>query len=423
MSVTSVILGLGSNLDPLFHLRKALLEIRNQPELVIKKISRIYESEALTINNSTQPSYLNACLLLEVKNFDPTVFLAQIKQIEKKIGRQKREKWHSREIDLDILYVIQENHPIFFKNEYIQIPHNEFFNRAFTFFPAKEVFLDLNNINHLKMNESCKVSNKYFWPQFSGILNITPDSFSDGGLFNSEENMFKQIHMLMNAGSDFIDIGAESTRPGAEIISINTELARLKSALNLIKDFDIKVSIDSRNYETVKFCLENFKVDMINDVSGFSDQRIFQLIKDYKVKAVCMHSLSIPANPMKNLNDNLNPIDELNNWWSEKTKIFIKNNLDLENIYFDPGIGFGKTAEQSHFILKNLNQLNLVLSPVYLGYSRKSFYNYFETNPANKKDFETAMTTAQINLAYAQVIRVHDVHLQKRALRMCHEFY
>ena len=187
-----VIIGLGSNEEPLKHLRQALLKLRQQSNLKIKKVSRIYESDAQTpigANDSWNKKYLNAAVLIEVFEFEPFLLLKQLKRIEKEIGRTESDSWAPRKIDLDILFADQFK----LETETLNIPHKLFFERAFAYLPAQEVNSNLGQMI-FKNSYNTKLSS-YVWPELAAIMNMTPDSFSDGGHILDKVFFLKQHYL------------------------------------------------------------------------------------------------------------------------------------------------------------------------------------------------------------------------------------
>jgi 2-amino-4-hydroxy-6-hydroxymethyldihydropteridine diphosphokinase / dihydropteroate synthase len=425
MVMQTVVIGLGSNQNPLVNLRRALLELRRQSHFKILKVSRIYESAAQLPENAPfdwDQGYLNAAVLIEVQGFEPMTLLWQLKEIETRLGRIKAEKWAPRIIDLDILYVKCFN----FHTEDLHIPHPMLAERPFAFLPALEVYPDMHLIRKDNVQAfNTRISDRFFWPEFVAILNVTPDSFSDGGKYTEREKFLHQARKLIADGADYLDIGAESTRPLAETISHAEEMLRLNFAFNNLEELkkeglQFKVSIDSRNYETVREVAQNRKIDLINDVSGLFDYKMLDLIKEYNLSAVCMHSLSVPANKDIVLKSNCNPVDEISNWWTLREKLFSDYNIKADNIYFDPGFGFGKTTEQNRYVVNHLEDFSKIQYKFFLGYSRKSFLSYSTERRHADKDLETSLVTQKINPAFCQLLRVHDIETQKIALRMSH---
>lgn len=272
-----------------------------------------------------------------------------------------------------------------------------------------------------------------------GILNITPDSFSDGGKFLSEENALKQLQQMLEEGADMIDIGAESTRPGAIAISAAEEIKRLEKILPKIianvKDFNkknnrkITIAIDSRHFNTVKFAYEN-GVDVINDVSGLTDEKTIEFIAKNNIKTVFMHSLSVPANPEIIINSALNVVDEIMKWAQEKIAFFISKGIKKEQLIFDPGIGFSKSAVQSIRILRNVATFKSLDIPIYIGHSKKSFLDIINIDDFHNEQFnslnldkniderskKTIIISAFLSANGADFIRVHDVLANKKAI-------
>ena len=427
MSTDLVVLGLGSNLNnPLNNLRKALSEIKKIQNVVVKNVSSIYESEAQVPENAPSgwnQKFLNAAVLLQVSNTTAIELLKIIKDIEKEIGRTSSEVWAPRCIDIDILYWkdLKINKP-----ELI-VPHPRLSDRPFALLPLLQVYSNPNVYKPEWANEwlfekpfNTVKSKKFFWPEFIGILNITDDSFSDGGEFLSEDLLALRMQKLVADGATILDLGAESTRPGAKYITEDVEYTRLDFALNIFKKLNIKskISIDSYKPSVIEKCLVNHEIDFINDVNGLNNAKMIQLVKQSGKKTFVMHSVSIPADASKCIDSNADPIEYLQTWWLNK-----KSNLDIKSqqLIFDPGIGFGKSKQQNLYILNNLIKLSeskKMTDDILIGHSRKSFQTVFSDRPASDRDLETALITQNINLAYCQYLRVHDVLANALALKV-----
>ncbi len=252
-----------------------------------------------------------------------------------------------------------------------------------------------------------------------GILNITPDSFSDGGKFNSVNTARKKINELVMDGADVIDIGAESTRPNAQILTIDEEWERLKPVLEIIKKENIKtpVSIDSRNPETLKKALD-YGVAYINDVSGLQNEAIISLVKEYDVKAVFMHSLTVPADKNINIPENEDVVSFLKNWAINKIENLKKFGVKGEALVVDPGLGFGKTAKQSFEIIKRVGEFKDLNIPILIGHSEKSFLSLFTDKNAGERNIETNIVTSYLVSQNVDYIRVHNVTEAKRAINI-----
>jgi dihydropteroate synthase len=249
-----------------------------------------------------------------------------------------------------------------------------------------------------------------------GVLNITPDSFSDGGKYTNLESALKHALTLIADGADIIDIGAESTRPKAKPITQMDEWERLEYILpqliKLVHSRGKLVSIDTRNSLTAKKAI-NMGVDFINDVSACnSDPNMMHVIAEADIPFVISHNLGIPANQAITLAKNVDVIANLKDWLRNKTRILTESGIKKSNIIFDVGIGFGKDYKQSLLILSKLEEFKDVGHKIYVGHSRKSFLNKFE--PANEidRDSLTAIMASKI-YDYCDFIRVHNVRLTK----------
>lgn len=427
MSTKTVLVGLGSNQNPLAHLRWALHELKHTASVKVKTVSSIYESDALLLPGAPsawKQKFLNAVAAIEVLNFDPESFLRILKNIEKKMGRKETAKWAPREIDLDILYV----DGVCYKSETLMIPHEGFFQRPFALLPALEVFPQLQGPRPKWSNEwvwpkpfSTQKSFQHFWPKFVGILNITEDSFSDGGQILNEYSFKEKAQSLIQAGADILDIGAESTRPQAQPIAEEVELQRLQSALKWLEELNLnaQVSVDCRSSQVLSKLLEKYPIHFINDVTGFSNPEMARLLASSSALGIAMHSLSVPPKKDETLNPLENPCQQLGQWWQEKIESLKNQSVSEDKIIFDPGIGFGKTPQQNSYILNHLEELADIQSDIFLGFSRKSFLGQYTQAPAAERDTVTALQATKINWAYCQYLRTHDIESQKAALRIC----
>ena len=441
MSHSVLVVGLGSNIKPHEHLRKALHALKALPDCRVLNVARIYESDpelpmqrAVYSAEIWNHQYLNSAVLLEVKNFEPQQFLKSLKSIETILGRKPKSeapRWAPREIDLDILYV----DGLIANLDNLIIPHERLTSRPFALLPLLEIFpqeklnLDLPSWSQQKwLSEkpfNTKVSTKYFWCEIMGILNLTTDSFSDGQQNNTEQKFKSNARKLLSSGATILDLGAESTRPliAGEIRQENSvmESETLRSALiwlsELQPDFpDMKVSIDTRHAEVIKTLLSHFKIDFINDVTGFRDPQMRSIAAESEGRNIAMHSLSVPVVKNETIDKKLNPIQVLNSWWTVKYDELTRSGISPDRIVFDPGIGFGKSAEQNRYILEHLHLLDSRGCEVLIGHSRKSFLQTLSQKPAAERDPETALVTASLNKAYYNYLRVHDIDSTKSAL-------
>jgi len=246
-------------------------------------------------------------------------------------------------------------------------------------------------------------------PKVMGILNLTPDSFFDGGKYLSETEILKQVSKMISQGATFIDIGAMSSRPGAEFVSQNEELSRLEMALKIIrKEFsEILISIDTFRSEIARICVENFGAALINDISaGQWDAKMFETVANLQVPYVAMHIKGTPSTMQQNV-DYQDFIKEIILYFAEiieKSKLFGINDLIL-----DVGFGFAKTLEQNYILLKNLDRFQYLGFPLLVGVSRKSMiYKLLGVSPSESLNGTTAINLLSL-LRGAKILRVHDV--------------
>ena len=239
-----------------------------------------------------------------------------------------------------------------------------------------------------------------------GIINLTPDSFYDGGKWNVQSEIQSKIEKWIELGIDIIDVGCESSRPGALPISINEELNRLKIIIPIIKMFSKTVfSIDTSKPEIAEFALRNgFK--MINDIYGGFNGDMFEIASKFKCPIIIMHMLGKPENMQDSPRYN-NIMDNLDSYFYSKIELARKFGLTKNQIILDPGIGFGKRILDNDKILNNINSLKKHGCPILLGTSRKSFLKV-EDGPENRLSNSISTFTIGI-LNGANILRVHDV--------------
>ena len=239
-----------------------------------------------------------------------------------------------------------------------------------------------------------------------GILNITPDSFYDGRKNISIDQNRKKIEGIKHA--DIIDIGCESSRPGAKKISSSLEIERLNTFIPLVKDYPDKIfSIDTYKHEVATHALNN-GFSMVNDImAGLGSSEIFSLVSDYNCKIVLMHMQGIPETMQ------LNPkydsiIDNIISFFEKRIEIAMKKGIDKKNIILDPGIGFGKTILDNDEIIRNINKIRALGFQVLMGISRKSFLQYHDDKPSDRLPATLGVSALLVNSGI-DIIRVHDV--------------
>ena len=258
-----------------------------------------------------------------------------------------------------------------------------------------------------------------------GILNITPDSFSDGGDFFNIENALIQTKKLVQSGVDILDIGAQSTRPGAEIIGYKEEIKRLLPVLiEIRKNFpDLIISIDTFNSEVAYKALKN-GANWINDVTGGKrDKSILDVVADFDCPYVITHSKG-NSETMHKLSFYNNLLEEIINSLIELSESAIHKKVRKDKIIWDPGLGFSKNKDHNILILKNLDRLKSFDFPLLIGASRKRFIGEIlnEDNPKNRDIGSLAVSSmcAQKNI---EIVRVHNVKLNYQLLKVADNLY
>jgi dihydropteroate synthase len=255
-------------------------------------------------------------------------------------------------------------------------------------------------------------------PLIMGILNATPDSFSDGGQFNNIEAAINHGKRMIDEGADIIDIGGESTRPGSERVSVKDQIERVEPIIYAISETlpeHVEISIDTTRSEVAEAAL-NSGATIVNDVSGGNDDpEIIDLCADKKCPYIIMHMLGSPetmqSDPVYN-----NVVSEIKIFLESRIEDCIKAGIDKNNIVIDPGIGFGKTREHNLTLLKNLKSFVDTEHSVLLGTSRKRFMGSIcPVNTAEELIGATAATTALGVHAGVKIFRVHDVKPNRQA--------
>lgn len=244
-----------------------------------------------------------------------------------------------------------------------------------------------------------------------GILNITENSFSDGGFYNDFEKAKEHLLELISDGADIIDIGAESTKPYSNPISSNDQLEKLLPIIDFAKD-KIKISIDTRSSIVAEECIKA-GANIINDVSGFDyDEKMPDIIAKYNCPVIIQHSKGTPEN-MQNSPLYNDVMEEI--YTSLFRKINFAHSKGIENIIIDPGIGFGKTRENNFEIISRIEEFKTLNCPIMLGISRKSLLNIPDADNYTKDIFTTAINTLAIEKG-VDYLRVHNVKLHKQLL-------
>ena len=435
-----VILGLGGNLgNRAIHLKRAVSRLSRGRGAVLHdvKLSRVYESPALTPSGAPAAwdlPYLN-CALSGETTLEPGALLGRVKEIERSLGRQDHERWAPRVIDIDILW--WDGNEV--RSDALTIPHPEILRRPFTLQPLRDLIPDVilegetveahaTRVGSLASTaeermlpaiHSPEADFEVNCPTLMGILNVTPNSFSDGGRFMKPEAALGHARRLVEAGAGIIDVGAESTRPDGAALDPETEWERVEPVLHGLRKlqeelrppgprYAFQISIDSRNPSTVRSAL-GLGVDMLNDVTGFHHPEMLEIAEGTGVPLVFMHSLSIPVVKGESIPRDRDPTEFLIAWAHERLAEFDRRGIARHRLIFDPGIGFGKTARQNWRILEHVERFHDLGLPLLIGHSRKSFLEAVTDKASAERDAETLAVSQGLTTKGVEILRVHDV--------------
>jgi dihydropteroate synthase/2-amino-4-hydroxy-6-hydroxymethyldihydropteridine diphosphokinase len=441
--MTRVYLGLGSNLgDRYGRLIEALERLR--AHVTLETISSIYETEPW--GYADQPHFLNAVCGGETE-LSAGELLGAIKTIEVELGREPTFRYGPRAIDIDLLLygdaIIEQDH--------IQVPHPHLHERDFVLAPLNEiapravharlektiealsVTLDLTPARVFARRPLPVGSRWWHWGRQTyvlGILNATPDSFSGDGLLQKEDWLAAVVdrgRAMLAAGAHLLDVGGESTRPGAEAVSVDDELDRVVPAIRALSEAGLgPISIDTYKAAVAYEALEAGAV-LINEVWGLRrDPDMADLIAERAVPVILMHNRSQPQDAAFEARlggrytgsqyDDLIP--DVQRELQECVDIARNAGIPDWQIILDPGIGFGKTVSQNLELLDRVGEFKALGFPILIGPSRKSFIGYTLNLPPDQR---VAGTTAAVAIGIARgadIVRVHDVEVMARVARM-----
>lgn len=415
------ILGLGTNQgDRLESLRKAVTKLG----LGVRKVSQVYESAAMLPDQApdawNQP-FLNLCVEYETE-LGPGELLARVKRLELELGRDATEarRWAPRLIDIDILALGEQAH----EDAQLRVPHAGLADRPFALLPFAELWPQWR---HPVLNRSAQeLASKWhsengagvpygtlrvsmLLTRFVGILNITPDSFSDGGMHALDPRWARgRFEELVAQGAEIVDVGAESTRPGAKPTEFEQEWARLEPALSAIAQSPLRkkalLSIDTRHGEVARRALQ-LGADWLNDVSAFESEAMQKAALESEARLIFMHNLGVPADRAKVLGSEVDPVETILEWAEQRLVALERLGISRNRLIFDPGIGFGKSPSQNHALIAEISRFRLLGVPLFVGHSRKSF------EPAR----DTVEVSRQLARAGVEFLRVHEVAASRTA--------
>lgn len=417
---TACYIGLGSNLGDRFSNICKAIRMMNHQNIKVKKTSSLYESAPMYYND--QPKFLNAVCEVETKK-SPRDLLSSLQAIEVALDRVKVIEKGPRSIDLDIILYTDT----IINDHDLSIPHIGLLDRPFVLQPLCDIAGDLCHPStsmtfdsHLKSMHVDELTVQV--PQLSNqsatlimaIYNATPDSFSDGGI-NRSEAVVDDAKRLINDGASILDIGGQSTRPGALEISEQEELSRVVPVIAKIREahINILISVDTYRAEVARQAVLA-GANIINDVSaGQFDDKMLLTAAELDVPIILMHTRGTPMN-MKGKAWYKDVISEVGAELEDRVEAALTAGVKRWNIIVDPGLGFAKTLAHNIAIIKKLGELRqrtkLAGLPWLLGPSRKAFTGTLSgVSEANSRQFGTAGAVAACIAAGAEILRVHDV--------------
>ena len=279
----------------------------------------------------------------------------------------------------------------------------------------KKVLIDINNISKAKKIPKLKFDNL---PIFMGVLNITPDSFSDGGKFNKKVSARKHINKLIVDGAKIIDVGGESTRPGSKEILQTEEWQRINKVMGYLKSKNFFVSLDTRKSFVMKKAFK-YKLDLINDVSGLSyDKETINFLKKSKLPFVLHHMKGTTETMQKNPSYK-NVLLDIYDYFEDKLKLIKKKGIKHNNIILDPGIGFGKNMKHNITLINNISIFHSLGLPVMLGISRKRFIKDISGQNDTKQRIGGTVSSSIFGMLQGvQILRVHDVNEVNQGIKV-----
>ncbi|MEZ5813713.1 MAG: dihydropteroate synthase [Alphaproteobacteria bacterium] len=271
------------------------------------------------------------------------------------------------------------------------------------------------------MTFKCAVAESHVFaggPHIMGVVNVTPDSFSDGGKFLNVDRAIEHGLKLVREGAVILDVGGESTRPGAQAVDINEELERIVPVIEGLKGAASWISVDTRNAKTMEAALKA-GASALNDISGLSyDSQSLAVASEAQVPVFLMHMQGDPGSMQKNPIYN-NVVVDVYQYLQERIRICETHRIDADMVICDPGIGFGKTLEHNLLLLRNISKFHGLGVPVLLGTSRKSFIGKISGDEPPDERIPGSLASALWGLSQGvQVYRVHDVKETVQAFKV-----
>jgi dihydropteroate synthase len=418
-----ILIALGANLPsleggPAETLRRAVARLAARGLTIVAR-SRLYLTEP--VPRSRQPWYANQAIAVDTR-LSPHDLLGALQAVELEFGRERSERNAARTLDLDLIAYDD----IRLDTPDLILPHPRMQERAFVLAPLADIApawrhpdggatvetmlrcVDRSNVRALRPT-----------PLLMGVVNITPDSFSDGGHFQKADAAIAHARRLIEEGADILDIGGESTRPGADPVEPEQELARILPVIQAVaaeaKARNRLVSIDTRHARTMAKVIES-GATMINDITALADPQSRRVVAESGVPVILMHMLGDPRTMQANpeYGDVVSDVAAALGMARDKA---IAAGVAADRIWLDPGLGFGKTLEHNLALLDATRKLKALGQPVLVGASRKSFIGRVDRDgPASDRlggSIAAALTAAARG---ADAVRVHDVAQTRQAL-------
>ncbi|HUF72766.1 MAG TPA: dihydropteroate synthase [Gammaproteobacteria bacterium] len=408
----AIYLGLGSNRgDRRENLRLALTRLESESVDVVR-VSPVVESPALLPPDAApdwNSPYLN--LVAECRSsLSPDALLDALKQIERSLGRTDVRRWAPRPIDIDILLFDDA----LIADEKLTIPHAALSRRPFVLTPLSALApgLTIAGTGRTALELNAELNLRI--PLWMGIINLTPDSFSDGGAHQTWPDVEALVDEMTAAGAHILDFGAESTRPGATALTAAEEWSRLEPTLSAVIDkyrgdaLGPKISVDTYHAGVAAKAIA-LGVDIINDVGGLQQPDMIELAAGSEIEIVAMHNLGLPADPDVTLPTDSSAVDQIEDWLDARLDAWRRAGLRTDRIVFDPGIGFGKNPLQSLELLRGIDRLNDRGLRLLVGHSRKSFMKRFAGAANDERDLVTIGASMALIERGVDILRVHDV--------------
>jgi len=261
-------------------------------------------------------------------------------------------------------------------------------------------------------NDAMEIKNT----KIMGILNLTPDSFYDGGRYTKRDDAIRRINEMVDEGADIIDVGAESSRPGSKRIDAREEIERLSIIIDDISSYSVPFSIDTYKAEVAELALKK-GFSIVNDIYGLRDERMVNVVKEYSAGVVLMHMKGDPENMQENPQYN-DVLSELLKFFRTRTKELILNGIKKDQIVIDPGIGFGKNFDHNITIIRNLQSFKSLGYPILIGLSRKSFIGKILNREVEERLIGSIAAAIFSVMNGARILRVHDVKETRDAIKI-----